>query len=60
MVRVFRKYRLARLLSPERIGPMAWLEAPLLVVAAVGIGFLVRPDDPLIFTGGIRWSVMAR
>ncbi|MBL7251333.1 PelD GGDEF domain-containing protein [Alloalcanivorax marinus] len=58
MARVFRKYRLARLLSPERIGPMAWLEAPLLVVAAVGIGFLVRPDDPLIFTGGIRWSIV--
>ena len=54
----FRKYRLARLLSPERVSTMAWLEAPLLVVAAVCIGLLVRPDDPLIFTGGLRWSIV--
>ncbi len=37
---------------------MAWLEAPLLVVLAVLVGFLVCPDDPLIFQGGIRWSIV--
>ena len=50
--------RLARFLAPPKLGAMAWLEAPLLVVMAVLVGFLVRPDDPLIFQGGIRWSIV--
>jgi len=50
--------RLARFLAPPKLGVMAWLEAPLLVVLAVLAGFLVRPDDPLIFQGGIRWSIV--
>lgn len=50
--------RLARFLAPPKLGAMAWLEAPLLVVLAVLVGFLVRPDDPLIFQGGIRWSIV--
>ena len=58
MPRWLRRYRLTGLLSPERVSPMAWLEAPLLVVAAGLVGFMVRPEDPLIFTGGIRWSIV--
>ena len=50
--------RLARFLAPPKLGAMAWLESPLLVVLAVLVGFLVRPDDPLIFQGGIRWSIV--
>ncbi|MBM7332832.1 PelD GGDEF domain-containing protein [Alloalcanivorax marinus] len=58
MPRRFGRYWLTGLLSPERVSALAWLEAPLLVVAAVTVGFAVRPEDPLIFTGGIRWSIV--
>lgn len=48
----------SRLIAAERVGPLAWIEAPLLVMAAVCLGYVMRPADPLFFTDGIRWSVV--
>ncbi|HEX5676975.1 MAG TPA: PelD GGDEF domain-containing protein [Alcanivorax sp.] len=50
--------RVARWLAPARHGLMAWIEAPVLVVLAVTVGLLVRPDDPLLFTGSLRWTLL--
>ena len=36
--------RLARFLAPPKLGAIAWLEARLLVVLAVPVGFRCRAD----------------
>ncbi len=50
--------RWARWLAPARHSLMAWIEAPLVVVLAVTVGLLVKPEDPLLFTGSLRWMLL--
>lgn len=59
MLGKLRDNRFVRFLAPPGPGVLAWLEAPMVVLAATAIGFLVRAGDPLFLTGGIRWSLVA-
>lgn len=50
--------RWAHWLAPSNRSPVAWFEAPALVILAATLGLLFKPEDPLLLTGSLRWMLL--
>lgn len=55
----FGQSRLVNFLAPASMARSAWVEAPLVMVLTMLLAWLIRPDDPLVLQGGIRWTLVA-